>query len=263
MRSFTSKPILLVLTLLLIVGAIVFIEARFQNAGTGDSATAEVPAGDSTTAESTSDGVTTAEETTAEETTPEETNASTQPGPEPTEQPSTTESQPASDAEDAAAQRLAEKAAEYPRAEEITDPTGFINTNGVSIGDARGEKVILLDFWTYSCINCQNTQPYLNAWQERYADDGLQIIGVHKPEFGFEKNPANVAAAVREAGIQYPVVIDNNDATWDAYDQSYWPTMYLIDADGFVRYKHIGEGAYKDTEAKIQELLAEKNSSGT
>lgn len=265
MRSFTSRPILLALTLLLTVGAIVFIESRFQSAGTGDAETADVATEESTTAESTSEGGTTTEATTAEETTAEETrDERTSAGPEQQapESERTTESQPEPDEEDAAEQRLAEKEDEYPRAEEITAPTGFINTDGVSIGAARGEKVILLDFWTYSCINCQNTQPYLNAWHERYADEGLQIIGVHKPEFGFEKNPANVAAAVREAGIQYPVVLDNNDATWDAYEQSYWPTMYLIDSDGFVRYKHIGEGAYKETEAEIQELLAEKNSSG-
>jgi thiol-disulfide isomerase/thioredoxin len=121
--------------------------------------------------------------------------------------------------------------------------------------------VILLDFWTYSCVNCQNTQPYLNAWQDRYADDGLQIIGIHKPEF--EKDPAGVEAAVRQAGIEYPVVLDNNDGTWNAYDQSYWPTTYLIDSDGFVRYKHIGEGAYKDTEAEIQKLLAERDRAGS
>jgi thiol-disulfide isomerase/thioredoxin len=139
----------------------------------------------------------------------------------------------------------------------IVAPTGFINTDGVSIRDAAGEKVVLLEFWTYSCYNCQNTHPYFNAWHEEYADDGLLVIGVHKPEF--EKNPASVREAVRQAHIEYPVVLDNNDATWDAYDQHYWPARYLIDADGFIRYKHFGEGAYEETEQKIRELLAEKD----
>lgn len=143
--------------------------------------------------------------------------------------------------------------------EEIVAPAGFINTDGVSIKEARGEKVVLVDFWTYTCYNCQNTQPYLNAWHEEYADDGFLIIGVHTPEFGFERDPANVERAVREAGIEYPVVLDNGYATCNAYDQRYWPAMYLIDADGFVRYKHFGEGAYEETETKIRELLAEKD----
>jgi len=160
-------------------------------------------------------------------------------------------------------ERIERKEAEFQRAEEIVAPTGFINTEGVSINEARGEKVVLVDFWTYACYNCQNMQPHLNAWHEEYADDGLLIIGVHTPEFGFEREPANVEQAVREAGIEYPVVLDNNYATWSAYDQRYWPAMYLIDTDGFVRHKHIGEGAYEETEAKIRELLAEKDRTST
>lgn len=221
MRLFISRTTLLALTLLLTVGAIVLIETRFQTAEAGDG-----------------------------------TVATSEPDISSADPPRTTGIRADTGEEE---RRLAEKASEYPRAAEITAPTGFINTDGVTIGGARGEKVVLLDFWTYSCINCQNTQPYLNAWQERYADEGLQIIGVHKPEFEFEKNPASVEAAVREAGIEYPVVLDNDDATWEAYDQSYWPTMYLIDADGFVRYKHIGEGAYAQTEAEIQRLLVERD----
>ena len=139
------------------------------------------------------------------------------------------------------------------------NPTGFINTHGVSIKEAAGEKVVLLEFWTYSCYNCQNVQPHINRWHEEYEDDGLLVIGVHKPEFAFEKDPASVREAVRQENIEYPVVLDNNDATWNAYDQRYWPTWYLIDADGFVRYWHIGEEAYDETEKKIQELLKEKD----
>ncbi|MBA3389745.1 MAG: redoxin domain-containing protein [Rubrobacter sp.] len=166
---------------------------------------------------------------------------------------------PEEDNPEATADRIARKEAEFSRAEEIVAPSGFINTDDVSINEARGEKVVLLDFWTYTCFNCQNTQPYINRWHQKYADDGLRIVGVHTPEFGFEREYANVEQAVREAGIRYPVVLDNSYATWDAYDQRYWPAWYLIDADGFIRYKHFGEGAYGETEAKIQELLAEKD----
>jgi thiol-disulfide isomerase/thioredoxin len=158
-----------------------------------------------------------------------------------------------------AAERIATKEAQFPRAKEISNPTGFINTSGVSIGESIGKKVILLEFWTYSCFNCQNVQPYLNEWHEGYEDDGLLVIGVHRPEFEFEKDPASVEKAVEKAGIRYPVVLDNNSATWDAYDNRYWPARYLIDADGFIRYQHFGEGAYEENEEEIQELLVEKN----
>lgn len=220
MRTLAPRPILLALTLLLIVGAIAFIELRFNKAGTNDiQAQAEPPSAESVGEPTTTRSV--IEDQTAEE-------------------------------------RIADKEAEYARAKEIVGPTGFINTNGISIGENLGEKVVLLEFWTYSCFNCQNVQPYLNEWHEEYEDDGLLIIGVHRPEFEFEKDPASVEEAVRQAGIEYPVVLDNDSATWDAYDNRYWPAIYLIDADGFVRYKHFGEGAYGETERKIHELLAEK-----
>jgi thiol-disulfide isomerase/thioredoxin len=96
------------------------------------------------------------------------------------------------------------------------------------------------------CSNCKNTQPYLNAWHEKHEDDGLLIIGVHKPEFEFEKDPTNVERAVEKANIRYPVVLDNNYATWNAYEQHYWSAWYLIDAYGFIRYQHFGEGADDD-----------------
>lgn len=153
----------------------------------------------------------------------------------------------------------AEKIAKYPRARELVDPAGFLNTpEGTTIEEFIGKKVILVDFWTYSCINCQRTQPYLNAWNEEYADDGLLIIGVHTPEFEFEKEIENVRRAVEEEGIEYPVVLDNDYATWAAYQNRYWPRKYLIDIDGFIVYDHIGEGAYDETEAKIRELLQER-----
>lgn len=146
----------------------------------------------------------------------------------------------------------------YEPAKEISSPDGFINTDSITVGEFVGKKVVLVDFWTYSCINCQRTTPYLNAWHERYADNGLVIIGVHTPEFEFEKQYDNVLAAVKKFNIQYPVVLDNDFSTWTAYKNRYWPRKYLIDIDGYIVYDHIGEGGYEETERKIQELLAER-----
>ena len=160
---------------------------------------------------------------------------------------------------ESAADRLAAKEEEFKRAPEITGPTGYINTDGVFLEALRGDNVVLVEFWTYSCYNCQNAQPYINGFYDEYADEGLQVIGVHSPEFEFEKDYNNVAAAVQEAGIRYPVVLDNNYATWNAYNNLYWPAFYLVDADGFIRYKHFGEGAYDKTEEKIRELLDERD----
>lgn len=153
-----------------------------------------------------------------------------------------------------------EKSKRYAGAIEISSPDGFINTDSknITIGELIGKKVILLDIWTYSCINCQRTIPYLNSWYEKYEDDGLVIIGLHTPEFDFEKKYENVVEAVKKFGIKFPVVLDNDFSTWTAYGNRYWPRKYLIDIDGFVVYDHIGEGAYEETEKKIQELLAER-----
>ena len=118
---------------------------------------------------------------------------------------------------------------------------------------------MLVEFWTYSCFNCQNAQPHINALYEKYRDDGLLVVGVHSPEFGFEKDISNVREAVEQAGIEYPVVLDNDYAIWNAYDQRFWPAWYVIDADGFIRFRHFGEGAYDETEQKIRELLAERD----
>ncbi len=112
-----------------------------------------------------------------------------------------------------------------------------------------------MDFWTYSCINCIRTIPYLNAWESKYGNNGLVIIGVHTPEFQFEHNYSNVEAAVKKFNIKYPVALDNNYSTWDAYGNEYWPADYLIDANGDIRYESIGEGNYNVTEAAIRELL--------
>ena len=153
-----------------------------------------------------------------------------------------------------------EKSKLYKLAKEITTPDGFINTDGepITIGELVGKKVVLIDFWTYSCINCQRTTPYLNAWYEKYKDKGFVIIGVHTPEFEFEKDYNNVKTAVEKFGIKFPVVLDNDYSTWTAYKNQYWPRKYLIDIDGYVVYDHIGEGAYEDTEKKIQEALTER-----
>jgi len=151
-----------------------------------------------------------------------------------------------------------EKSLKYPYAIELGKSDGFINTDNISISDYVGKKVILVDFWTYSCINCQRTLPYLTSWYDKYKDQGLIIIGVHTPEFEFEKNYDNVKKAVEKYEIKYPVVLDNGYETWSAYKNHYWPRKYLIDIDGFIVYDHIGEGGYAETEKKIQELLEER-----
>jgi thiol-disulfide isomerase/thioredoxin len=151
-----------------------------------------------------------------------------------------------------------EKAKQYEVAKEITSPNGYINTEGIKVKDLIGKKVVMIDFWTYSCINCQRTTPFLNAWYEKYKDQGLEIIGVHTPEFDFEKKYENVQDAVDRFGIKFPVVLDNDFSTWQAYENRYWPHKYIIDIDGFIVYDHIGEGGYEETEMKIQELLNER-----
>jgi thiol-disulfide isomerase/thioredoxin len=146
---------------------------------------------------------------------------------------------------------------QFKLAPELTDVNGYINSEPITLADLRG-KVVLVDFWTYSCINCIRTIPYLNAWHEKYADNGLVIVGVHTPEFEFEKDYNNVKAAVEKFDIKYPVAQDNEKGTWEAYENRYWPRKYLIDNEGYVRYDHIGEGAYAETEKVIQSLLTER-----
>jgi cytochrome c biogenesis protein CcdA/thiol-disulfide isomerase/thioredoxin len=128
-------------------------------------------------------------------------------------------------------------------------------------------KVVLVDFWTYSCINCLRTLPYVKAWAEKYRDQGLVVIGVHAPEFAFERDVGNVTTAMKRLGIDYPVAIDNNFAIWRAFKNNYWPAHYFIDARGHVRYHHFGEGDYAGSEQVIQQLLREAGaktvSSGT
>ncbi|WP_104665382.1 cytochrome c biogenesis protein DipZ [Ensifer adhaerens] len=132
----------------------------------------------------------------------------------------------------------------------------WLNSKPLTPAELRG-KVVLVDFWTYSCINCIRTIPYVRAWAEKYRDQGLVVIGVHAPEFAFEKQIGNVEKAVRDFKITYPVAIDNNFAIWRAFSNSYWPAHYFIDAEGQIRYTHFGEGDYEGSERVIQDLLAE------
>lgn len=138
---------------------------------------------------------------------------------------------------------------------ELSNPSAFLNSEPFQLSDFIGKKIILVDFWTYSCINCQRTTPYLNAWWDAYKNDDFLIVGVHTPEFEFEKESSNVAQALKDLGIEYPVVLDNDRGTWNAYGNRYWPRKYLIDLDGNIVYDHIGEGGYEETEAEIQKLL--------
>jgi cytochrome c biogenesis protein CcdA/thiol-disulfide isomerase/thioredoxin len=149
--------------------------------------------------------------------------------------------------------------ATYGQAPDFTGTQEWFNTPGaepLSLSDLRG-KVVLIDFWTYTCINCIRTLPYLEAWQQRYGRDGLTVVGVHSPEFPFEKDADNVRAAIAQNHLTYPVAQDNDLATWQAWGNQYWPSKYLIDAEGNVRFAHFGEGSYAETERAIRTLLAE------
>ena len=138
----------------------------------------------------------------------------------------------------------------------LSGATQWLNSPPLTVEMLRG-KVVLVDFWTYSCINCLRTLPYLKAWDEKYRSQGLVIIGVHSPEFAFEKDRGNVEQAIRDLGIAYPVAMDNNYAIWNAYQNQYWPAHYLVDAQGRIRDRHFGEGKYQETEQMIRSLLKE------
>jgi cytochrome c biogenesis protein CcdA/thiol-disulfide isomerase/thioredoxin len=134
----------------------------------------------------------------------------------------------------------------------------WLNSPPLTREGLRG-KVVLIDFWTYSCINCLRAIPYVEAWAQKYKNDGLVVIGVHTPEFAFEKDQANIAKAVQDLKITYPIAIDSNYAIWKAFNNEYWPAHYFIDARGTIRYHHFGEGEYDKSEEVIQQLLKEKN----
>ncbi|HEY7339154.1 MAG TPA: cytochrome c biogenesis protein DipZ [Bryobacteraceae bacterium] len=141
---------------------------------------------------------------------------------------------------------------------ELSGVAQWFNSPPLSRDGLKGH-VVLVDFWTYSCINCLRTLPFIRAWADRYKNNGLVVLGVHTPEFAFEKNPANVREALKEFHVTYPVALDNDYAIWKAFNNQYWPADYLVDATGKVRFHHFGEGKYDETENHIQELLKETN----
>jgi thiol-disulfide isomerase/thioredoxin len=141
-------------------------------------------------------------------------------------------------------------------APELAGLTNWINSKPLTLQKLRG-KVVLVDFWTYSCINCLRTLPHVKAWYQTYRKDGLVVLGVHTPEFAFEHVPSNVRGAVHRLGVTYPVALDNDYSTWNAFHNQYWPAKYLIDRRGHIRFVHFGEGEYDTTEARIRTLLGE------
>jgi len=147
----------------------------------------------------------------------------------------------------------------FKRAPELIGIAHYLNTTPETLAEEIKGKVVLYDIWTYSCINCIRTLPYITAWNDKYADEGLLIIGIHSPEFEFEKIQGNVELAISKHGITYPVVMDNDWETWKAFENRYWPRKYIADHEGFIRYDHIGEGAYQETEKIIQQLLKERS----
>lgn len=147
----------------------------------------------------------------------------------------------------------------FKKAPELVGIANYLNTTPEELSRTIEGKVVLYDIWTYSCINCIRTLPYITAWDDKYSDQGLLIIGIHSPEFEFEKDPDNVRIAIEKHGISYPVVMDNDMETWKAFENRYWPRKYIADHEGFLRYDHIGEGSYQETEKIIQQLLEERS----
>jgi len=144
---------------------------------------------------------------------------------------------------------------------DLNGAVGWLNSTPLSSKSLRG-KVVLVNFWTYSCINSLRELPYMKAWAAKYKDAGLVVIGVHAPEFGFEKDPANVKNAVSDLKVAYPVPIDSSHSIWSAFHNEYWPADYFIDRRGRIRYHHFGEGEYEKSERVIQELLSENGEAG-
>lgn len=143
-----------------------------------------------------------------------------------------------------------------PVAPEFQGIGHWLNAAPQTLAGLRG-KVVLVEFWTYSCINCIHVMPYVKQWHAKYKDQGLVVVGVHTPEYGYEKKLDNLQAAVKRFGITYPVAQDNDYRTWNAYGNQYWPALYLVDKNGYIAYRHFGEGDYATTEATIQRLLAQ------
>lgn len=153
-----------------------------------------------------------------------------------------------------------QKAMVYQKAPQLPVGDGYINTDGqpVTLEQYRGKSVVLVDIWTYSCINCIRTLPYIESWYEKYKDQGLVVLGVHTPEFAFEQIYKNVADAVKGFGLTYPVILDNDYKIWNAFGNQFWPRKYLIDIDGYIVYDHAGEGEYDAAERAIQQALQER-----
>ena len=149
-----------------------------------------------------------------------------------------------------------EELEDFGQAPEFEGVSLWLNSRPVTLAELRG-KVVLIDFWTYSCINCLRTLPYLDRWYEAYRDDGLVIVGVHSPEFAFEREAGNVREAITDLGVDWPVALDNDFETWNAWGNRYWPAKYFVDRQGHVRFAHFGEGAYEESEEVIRQLLAE------
>jgi thiol-disulfide isomerase/thioredoxin len=143
----------------------------------------------------------------------------------------------------------------------FTGATGWLNSEPLTPEQLRG-RVVLVDFWTYTCINWLRTLPYVRAWEEKYRDHGLVVIGAHTPEFGFERNLDNVIARSREYGVDYPIAVDSEYGVWSAFANHFWPAVYIADAQGRIRYHHFGEGEYEMTEMVIQQLLVEAGADG-
>src|SRR6185436_12000637 len=143
----------------------------------------------------------------------------------------------------------------------LSGATAWLNSQPLMAEGLRG-KVVLVDFWTYTCINWQRTQPYVRYWAEKYKDQGLVVIGVHTPEFVFERDVDNIRPALKRFRVEYPVAVDSNYGIWDAFGNHYWPAVYVADAKGNIRYHHFGEGEYERTEEVIQQLLREAGHSG-
>jgi thiol-disulfide isomerase/thioredoxin len=152
---------------------------------------------------------------------------------------------------------------QFKKAPEFAQISGYINTpnknSPIALSSLKG-KVVLVYVWTYTCINSIRPMPYIDDWDKKYSNKGLVIVGVHSPEFTFEKNYANVKDAVQRFGITYPVILDSDHGTWNAYENNYWPRFYLIDTQGYIRYDHIGEGDYNQIEKSIQSLVTERAS---
>lgn len=151
----------------------------------------------------------------------------------------------------------ADQLPDFGPAPEFVGIERWFNSEPLTMQALRG-RVVLIDFWTYACINCVRTLPHINRWARTYTPEGLTLVGVHTPEFPFERPARNVEGAMRRYGVEHPVAQDNRYATWKAYNNQYWPATYLIDVNGRIRYKHFGEGEYERTESVIRALLAQR-----